>query len=175
MDGGSSCSRGRARAGGAVLAILLLATGADDATAGRHPPPEPPPGASAVDVYRESIPTSAGTHFLGSRVQRIVRLPPAIEARVRGGAGKSAELLERVATSSDLGAPPVRSRHAAPASDAVSDELHRGWAPRGIAGAAVDALDGGVGLLVVFAIAIAAAATALLLRRRRSHAPNVDA
>ncbi len=172
MDGGSSWSRGRARVVGAVLAVLVLATGADNAIAARQPPPEPPPDASAVDAYRESVPTSAGTHVVGSRVRRSVPLPPAIETRVRG-AGKSAGLLERVATSSDLGAPPVRSHDATAARDAAGDELHGGWAPRGSAGAVVDGLAGSVGLLGVFAVA--AAAGALLLRRRRGDAGNVDA
>lgn len=104
-----------------------------------------------------------------------MQLPPAIEARLRGGAGKSAELLERVATASDLGAPPVRSRYAAPARDRVGDELYGGWEPRGIAGAAADGLEGSVGLLLVFAIAVAAAAAALLLKRRQGAAANVDA
>jgi hypothetical protein len=156
-----------------VLAVLVLATGADNAAAARQPPPEPPPDASAVDAYRESVPTSAGTHVVGSRVRRVVPLPPAIEARVRGDAGKSAGLLERVATSSDLGAPPVRSTNAATARGAAGDELHGGWAPRGAAGAVVDGPAGSVGLLGVFLVA--AAGGALLLRRRRGDAGNVDA
>jgi hypothetical protein len=76
-------------------------------------------------------------------------------------------LLERVATSSDLGAPVVRS-HTAAAASAAAAEPRGGWAPRGAAGAVVDELAGSVGLLGVFAVA--AAAVALLLRRRRSDA-----
>lgn len=168
MDGGS-CSRGRARLVGSVLAVLLLlAAAAGDATAAGQPPREPPPDASAVDAYRESVPTSVGTHVVGSRIRRVVPLPPAIEARVRGDAGKSAAVLERVATSSDLGAPLVRSHRTAAARDVAAAEPPGGWAPRGAVGAVVDELAGGVGLLGVFAVA--AAAGALLLRRRRSDA-----
>jgi hypothetical protein len=166
LDGGSS-SRGRARLAGAVLAVFVVATGAGNASAARQPPPQPPPDASAVDAYRESVPTSAGTHVVGSRVQRVVPLPPAIETRVRGDAGRSAALLEHVATSSDLGAPVVRS-HTAAAASAAAAEPRGGWAPRGAAAAVVDELAGSVGLLGVFAVA--AAAVALLLRRRRSDA-----
>ena len=78
-------------------------------------------------------------------------------------------MLERVATSSALGAPAplVRSRHAA-AARAAAAEPRGGWAPRGAVGAVVDELPGSLGLLGVFAVA--AAAAALLLRRRRSDA-----
>jgi hypothetical protein len=170
LDGGIDGFRGRVRVAGAFLGILLLAASVDDAAAARRPPPGPPAGASAVDVYRESIPTSAGPDFPGSQVRHVVALPRSIDVRVRRRAGKSAGLLERVATSTDLGAPLARSPHAAPAREAIGDGIGGGWAPRGLVAAVVDTLDGSLGLPLVFGIAVAAIGTALLLKQRRSGA-----
>ncbi len=70
-----------------IISLATFATLAplDPALASNGPPPQPPE-ISAVDVYRESVPTSGGPNFLGSGVVRSTRLEPAVVLRLRRGA-----------------------------------------------------------------------------------------
>jgi hypothetical protein len=170
MDGGRNRLPTQSRFGAALLVIAFFAgvTAEDVASAPRRrPPPPPPPGASAVDAYRESMPTSAGPHVVGSGARRVAPLPPAIEIRIRRNGGKHAGLLEKVATSSDLGAPPVRA--VARNAHSHSDRLHEGSFPHGLGGAVLDAAGegpGGARMLVLLGLAVVAAAAAIVLRLR---------
>ena len=146
-----------------ALAFVLFTSPRAQASAAHGPPPEPPPGASAVDVYRESIPTSTGPHVVGSERRRNVSLPPMIERRLRREGGRAASLLQEVATSPDLGAPIAR-RHAAVRRP--PSVLPTGWAPTGLDGIAHDALGGRI--LVLLALLTAAAASGIGLTRRRA-------
>lgn len=81
-----------------VFALALIVPGAGFAQ-------EPPPESSAVEQYRESVPTSGGARLVGAASERATPLPPTLAERVEQQAGKDAPLLKRVATSSAFGAP----------------------------------------------------------------------
>ena len=150
---------GGARLGAAVLTAAVLVPAASGfADAGPSPPPQPPPDASAVDVYRESIPTSAGPRVVDSdRRGRATPLPPAVQRRLRGEGGRDAALLEHVATSAELGAPTERRVFGTPAP---RSDLPKGWVPHGLGSLAQPRI------VVLLAFLVAAAAGGIVLRLR---------
>jgi hypothetical protein len=58
-----------------------------------------------VDEYTEMIPTGGGGHAAGGGGSQTKHLPPAVHSQVYAEGGSVAPVLERVATSSKLGAP----------------------------------------------------------------------
>jgi hypothetical protein len=122
-----------------------------------------------VDVYRESVPTSAGLHVVGSGAAVVVPLPSAIHSRLRRDPSAEAALLEEVATSADLGAAPVR--RGVGAATPPPDDLATGWTPRGLPSAARDALGSGATaarMLALLTLVLAAAVSGLVLRLRQT-------
>jgi hypothetical protein len=83
----------------AVSSVLLAAPGASIAA------PPAPDDFSAADQYVESLPTSEGSRPARHGEGRGASLPSSISDRLGGPGG---ELLERIATSTDLGAPGKR-------------------------------------------------------------------
>ena len=89
----------------ACLALTLTPVGA--ASAAKRPPR--PGDVSAVDVYRESIPTSGGARPVGSGSSSGIPLSPTARANLEAVGSRGTEL-KRVATSPKLGAPTTRLR-----------------------------------------------------------------
>jgi hypothetical protein len=148
--------------------LVAVVVGAAPAPAlGQPAPPPPLPGVPAVDQYREALPTAAGPVAAGQNAPRITPLPLAIERLVSSEGGTDAPLLERVATSSDYGAPPARSRIERPSAGSRSEPAGAPLPPASLtrgAGAAGHAfLDRGargvllVGLMIGIAAAVGAA------------------
>jgi hypothetical protein len=93
--------------GGVAAGVsLALLTWSHDALAQGKPPKVQ--DQSAVAQYRESIPTSSGPELTGAAAVRTAPLPAPVHAAIAREAGRSAGLLEQVATSSAYGAPQDR-------------------------------------------------------------------
>jgi len=119
-----------------------------------------PLDAAAVDVYRETIPTAGGAVVAHGR-ETLVPLAPRALRRIRR-AGAEAAPLERVARSSDLGAPPPMRYDSVPPPDLTENA----WSPGGGATAVVEAARGDrVGLLGLVLLLVAAGLTVVRLRR----------
>jgi hypothetical protein len=91
--------------------------------------PGPSPGdLAAVDVYRESLPTSGGSVVIDPGPERLAPLPKRVEERLER-AGERGAVLERVARSSAFGAPqrrlPPRRDRRTPASAPDLEAGHR--------------------------------------------------
>jgi hypothetical protein len=154
--------RHRRRRAPIIVLVLLAATLGDDPALANELPPEPPPEASAVDAYRESVPTSAGPHVVGVGSVRSAPLSPAIRRRLRREGGGRASILEHIATSADLGAPDTRRRGAVAGGEA---RLPAGWAPREV-WAAVRLAPDRLRMLILLGVVLGCAAGALALRLR---------
>jgi hypothetical protein len=144
--------------------ILSLATIASLAAVYPAPasngPPHQPPEVSAVDVYRESVPTSGGPKFLGSGSGRSTPLQPAVALRLRREGGNEARILKQIATSSAFGAPDVRlPATAKPRGPAYVD----GWAPHGL-WAATQAGLGRARILVLLGLLVGSTLAVLCVR-----------
>jgi hypothetical protein len=164
---------GVGRAAVLALALCFALIGAAPAVADDSSP-EPPSDASAVDVYRESVPTSGGPRVVDPNRGRTVPLPSAIEERLRRDGGSEARALDRIATSADLGAP-ARGPRSAPVSESPAT-MPEGWAPHGLWRAGRDVLElrrAQTRILVLFALLIACVVGAFALRLRAGTAlPN---
>lgn len=99
---GSKAIRRLCRKRSALLACSLLALAAPEPVQAQDPPP--PNEISAVDAYRESIPTASGPKPTGERGRRGT-LPPSVADRLSSVPAQEASLLRDVATSAAFGAP----------------------------------------------------------------------
>ena len=119
---------------------------------------EPPPleDVSAIDQYRESIPTASGRKATGSTgAAPLAPLPATVGERVRTQGGNDAELLTKVATSPAYGAPEPQSPR--PRERAASSALPE----------ASSSGSGYVPFLVVALAGLAVAGAAFAIARRR--------
>ena len=158
--------RPRRRRAPIIVLVFLAATLTDDWAFANDLPPEPPPDASAVDAYRESVPTSGGPHVVGVGQVRSAPLSPSVRRRLRREGGANASILEHIATSSDLGAPDARRRAAIAGGET---QLPAGWPPRGVwtaTGDAVRLAPGRLRTLILLGVVLGCAAGALALRLR---------
>jgi hypothetical protein len=105
----------RVRGAAVVLVSLALLTWTDGASAKKKPPQ--PADVAALAQYRESISTASGQTLAGAGAATTRPLDPALRLRIQRGAGKRAELLERIAGSSLYGAPQSTLRGPLPAGD----------------------------------------------------------
>ena len=121
---------------------------------------------SAVAQYRESIPTSSGPIFGGSAATQTASIPPPVRAAIAREAGRSAELLIEVATSSAYGAP--QERLPRPSVQPRQQGVAVGSAIVAAPGRLLESTGRGrlLGLLVVLAAVSAAAVWANWSRRR---------
>jgi hypothetical protein len=94
-----------------TLITIVLALAACWTTAGAAAAATPPPG-PALDQYVETIPTATGPSAAtpgktrgGGSTQRTVPLAPATAAKIQAEGGEDAEVLKKIATQPDLGAP----------------------------------------------------------------------
>jgi hypothetical protein len=124
-----------------VAALGLMASPA--AWAKRRPPPG---DVSAIDAYRESIPTAKGSKATGSGSTRGVVLPVSVASRL--GTDRTGRLLKRVATSPTLGAVRVRRGRAGPRA-----RLKTWSIPKGIS-AAGNGIGDSAGRLVALIVAL---------------------
>jgi hypothetical protein len=142
---------------GAILIVVaglgLMASPA--AWAKRRPPPG---DVSAIDVYRESIPTAKGSKATGSGSTRGVVLPVSVASRL--GTDRTGRLLRRAAMSPALGAVRVRRRPAGPPPRLKSWSIPKGIsaARGGIGGSAGRLFALIVALVVITASAVGGAA-----------------
>jgi hypothetical protein len=92
------------RLAAALVVSVALFTWSNDALAGKPPRH---PDASAVDQYRESIPTASGPSYARTSGAAPAPKPlaPVVAAAIVKHAGPRAALLTKAATSPDYGAP----------------------------------------------------------------------
>ena len=142
-----------------AAALVSLAV-APTARADAGPPPPP----AAIDQYRESIPGAIGSVVPGSARPTSHPLPPAVRSSVVRQAGSDAQLLTRVATRSDYGAPPQPARPRRPEPPPPD----RAAVPSvsAVTGALSSAGAAHLDRLAVVLAAISVAAAGLALRRR---------
>lgn len=139
----------------AVALVLGLAA----APAGAAKPPPPIEDVSAIDQYRESIPTAGGPRATGQPGRKSGSLSRTARARIQQQGGKDAELLLRVVTASEYGAPE------APPSRQVTPARTRATLP-----AIPGASSGGSGYIAFLGVAfagVAAVGAAFAVSRRR--------
>lgn len=143
-----------------TLSIALAFVFAVPAAGSEAPPIE---DVSAIDQYRESVPTASGRRALGERSGKPHPLSAATRERLRVQGGDDAALLEQLATSPALGAAKTAPR----SPDDVGHARDRSAA--GAAAAAVREDNGAATtLMVVFAgVALAAAGAAVFRQRPR--------
>jgi hypothetical protein len=91
--------------GRSVAALVTLAALAPAPAVAQPSPPPPLPGDAAIYQYREALPTAAGPVAPTAATNRVTPLAAAIQERLATEGGTDARLLERVATSTDFGAP----------------------------------------------------------------------
>ena len=100
----------------AVVTAALAVAGAVVASAGAQtPPPDDIDGVSGVSQYVEALPTAKGPQAPGHGARKTRPLPRRITQKLRESTPKDAALLERIATSSELGAPPAAAAGPGPA------------------------------------------------------------
>jgi hypothetical protein len=162
LDGNRRLSPARARCTAALALVAAAAALSAPAASADDSSPDPPSGSSAVDVYRESVPTSSGPRVVDSSVARTVRLGVTVERRLRREGGRDTPTLERIATSSELGAP---ARRLVPGMARQSSSLPAGWAPSGLLQAGRDVL--GLRAVVLAVVLAAGSVWAIVARRRR--------
>lgn len=132
--------------------LLFLVAGAalcsNQPASAQGSPPPPLPGDAAVDQYREALPSGAGPVAPGAGKPEVAPLAAPLRERLLVRGGRDAELLERIATSSEYGAP--QRTAGSDAGDALRgrpDRASRGPESRrgNPASAAVTALRDGIG------------------------------
>lgn len=159
----------RARRASILSLATIASLAAVDPAPARNGPPHQPPEVSAVDVYRESVPTSGGPEFLGSGSGRSTPLQPAVARRLRRDGGNDARILKQIATSSASGAPDVLlPATAKPRGPAYVD----GWAPHGLWAATQAGLDR-ARILVLLGLSVGSTLTVLCVRLRATRPGRV--
>jgi hypothetical protein len=154
----------------AALAALALAAPAH-AQFAPVPPPSTLPPEAAVLQYREAVPTGAGPVAPGATGGRSTPLSPAAAQALAAAGGADRPALERVATSSDFGAPPTAGPAGRVPAEPVA-EPSRTPDPgaslgRSVAAAADTAAgSGGRPLVLLLAMALVGAAFVVGARRR---------
>jgi hypothetical protein len=148
----------------AVVVSVALFTWSNDAYAAQKPPEHP--GPSAVDQYRESIPTASGGSYQGSGASTASAhpLPPAVVVRLTHVAAAEAARLVQVATSPQYGAPQwalPRLREKTPTSVPATAVAARAL-PQALGASA------GSTRILLLAAALAAISGALVFAARRS-------
>src|SRR5687767_5589154 len=131
--------------GSCTVFIALAFAAATPAVAADAPPIE---DVSAIDQYRESVPTASGKRALGERGGVGEPLAPVARARLRASGGADAELLEDLATSPALGSPAE-----SPSVASQAGPLDRSSVSAGGAVAAAAGEDRSVALMLVVVLA----------------------
>jgi hypothetical protein len=88
-----------------IAAVVAFAALAPAPALAQGSPPPPLPDEAAIYQYREALPTGAGPVAPGPGTKRVTPLPAQAQAALEAQGGADTSLLERVATSSDYGAP----------------------------------------------------------------------
>ena len=144
-----------------VSAVLAFAA---PALAQDSPPAPPAPDDSAISQYVEGVPGAAGTTTPGIKARGKSRpLSPAIRAELKSAGGADVQVLQRLATAPNLGAP-ARPRHAQQAVIRPSEE--RSSATGALSAAVTAAGDGGSARFAVLGLALLAITVAVLASAR---------
>jgi hypothetical protein len=160
--------RGR---GWLALAVALLCWVSAGQRSARAEPGQPPlpPAASSINQYRESLPTSSGAVPVDRQSARqVAKLPATASTSLKRDAGKDAQALTDIATSSLYGAP--STEHKLPRAEGVAGAPSRAAAlpvpaSRSIWRAASDASDVDDGIVVLALLLLATLAGAVGARR----------
>jgi hypothetical protein len=152
------------RTGLAVVVSVALFTWSNDAYAKQKPPEHP--GASAVDQYRESIPTASGGSYegAGTSTTGAQPLPRVVVVRLAHVAAAKAARLVQAATSPQYGAPQralPRLREKAP-TDAPTTAVAARALPQALSASA------GSTRILLLSAALAAISGVLIYVARRS-------
>jgi hypothetical protein len=128
----------------------------------------PSDASSSVAQYIEQLPTSCGSHATGTG-KRSVKLPPAIEQKLKTQGGSNAALLQRIATSESAGAPVQKIRVGKQHNRILSDAARKTSNPLSASiGVVADGSNARLIALLLVMVGIAALVLAAAIRRRRT-------
>jgi hypothetical protein len=155
-----------------VSALVAAAAVAPATALAQGSPPGPLPDEAAIYQYREALPTGGGPVAPGPGTTRATPLLTSSQAALQADGGRDARLLERVATSSDFGAPQGPLRRPDPeARPAAAPELPPPSLSRSVEAAAGALADVPARLVLALALILGLTAAFAVAARRDARDP----